>query len=61
MEAPAYTTPSTGNTFWLNTTPTGFFQAELACTTNGGHLAGYLNRQEQVRCSLLRLPCPLHA
>ncbi len=48
VEAPAYTTPSTGNTFWLNTTPTGFFEAELACTTNGGHLASYLNRQEQV-------------
>ena len=38
----------TGNTFFLNTSRTAYFDAELACTTNGGHLASYLTPAEQV-------------
>ena len=47
MEAPPYTTPTTGNTFFLNTTASTFLEAELGCTTNGGHLAWYLTAAEQ--------------
>ncbi len=46
MQAPPYTA-STGNTFFLNTTLTAFFDAERACTNNGGHLASYLTPAEQ--------------
>jgi hypothetical protein len=47
VEAPPYTTPTTGNTFFLNTTASTFLEAELGCTTNGGHLAWYLTAAEQ--------------
>jgi hypothetical protein len=47
VEAPPYTTPTTGNTFFLNTTASTFLEAELGCTTNGGHLAWYLSAAEQ--------------
>ena len=46
MQAPPYTA-STGNTYFLNTTLTAFFDAERACTNNGGHLASYLTPAEQ--------------
>ncbi len=45
--APPYTTPVTGNTFFLNTTASAYLDAERACTTNGGHLAWYVSAAEQ--------------
>ncbi len=45
---PPYTTKLTAVTFYLNTTPSTFDQAELACQTSGGHLATYSSFAEQV-------------
>jgi hypothetical protein len=45
--APAFTAPSTGNTFFLNTSYMNFSSAESACAASGGHLASFLSQQEQ--------------
>jgi hypothetical protein len=45
--APAFTAPSTGNTFFLNTSYMNFSSAETACAASGGHLAAYISQQEQ--------------
>lgn len=47
LVAPAFTAPSTGNTFFLNTSYMNFSSAESACAASGGHLASYLSQQEQ--------------
>jgi hypothetical protein len=46
--APRLTTESTAATFYLNTTPSTFDEAEIACQTEGGHLAAYSSFEEQV-------------
>jgi hypothetical protein len=46
--APRYTTELTAATFYLNTTPSTFDEAEIACQTEGGHLASYSSFEEQV-------------
>ena len=38
---------STGNTFYLNTTPSSFNEAEEGCKKGGGHLAAFESADEQ--------------
>jgi hypothetical protein len=45
--APRYTTRGTGITFYLNTTPSSWADAELGCQSSGGHLAAYSTFAEQ--------------
>jgi hypothetical protein len=44
---PAYTTPTTNGTFYLNTSYVNQSVAEAACAANGAHLAAYTSAQEQ--------------
>jgi hypothetical protein len=46
-QAPAYTAPSTGVVYILNTTLVAFDDAETNCKVNGGHLASYSSWLEQ--------------
>ena len=48
------TTNSTNITFYLNTTPSTYTDAQRACRMNGGNLAIYtsLEEQQEVRCML---------
>ena len=45
--SPVYITKATGISFYLNTTPSTFNEAELGCQMNGGHLAAYSSFAEQ--------------
>jgi hypothetical protein len=41
------TTASTNVTFYVNTTPSTFDEAQYACRVNGGNLAVYTSQEEQ--------------
>jgi hypothetical protein len=45
--APPYTTQLSNVTFFLNTTPVTFGEAEEACQLSGGHLATFESTEEQ--------------
>ncbi len=45
---PSYTTEGSKTTFYLNTNKLNFTQAETACTAFGGHLAAFVDKEEQV-------------
>ncbi len=46
--APPVTTEASKTTFYLNTNKLNFTQAETACTALGGHLAAFIDKDEQV-------------
>lgn len=62
--APIYTTEDSQTHYFLNTAKLNFTQAETVCALNGGHLAAFLDKDEQVKhpacwlCACL-LPCSL--
>jgi hypothetical protein len=45
---PPYTNVTTNTTYILNTKKMNFSQAESYCNDNGGHLASWNNREEQM-------------
>jgi hypothetical protein len=45
--APPVMSSTTGDTFYFNTTPSTFNEAEEGCKKGGGHLAAYTSVDEQ--------------
>jgi hypothetical protein len=53
-----FITKATGISFYLNTTPSTFNEAELGCQMNGGHLAAYSSFAEQQVGARCDSTCP---
>lgn len=56
-----YTSPVSGNTYYLVNTPANQADAQTQCNRLGGHLAWYKDINEQVRClGAAWLYCTVH-